>query len=72
MNKKQVKLPGPDHPISIERNHARVIVSVAGRVIADTINALTLSPCSQILLSRPDSVIASAAKQSMARRHYHA
>ena len=42
MNEKQVKLPGPDHPISIERNLARVVVSVAGRVIADTRNALTL------------------------------
>src|ERR1700679_3788900 len=42
MNEKQVKLPGPDHPISIERNRARVVVSVAGRVVADTRNALTL------------------------------
>ena len=42
MNEKQVKLPGPDHPISIERNPARVFVSVASRVIADTRNALTL------------------------------
>ena len=42
MNKKQVKLPGPDHPISIERNCPHVVVSVAGRVIADTRNALTL------------------------------
>jgi uncharacterized protein (DUF427 family) len=42
MNEKQVKLPGPDHPISIERNLARVVVSVAGRVIADTRRALTL------------------------------
>jgi uncharacterized protein (DUF427 family) len=42
MNEKQVKLPGPDHPISIERNLARVVVSVAGRVIADTRGALTL------------------------------
>jgi hypothetical protein len=24
MKEKQVKLPGPDHPISIERNPARV------------------------------------------------
>jgi uncharacterized protein (DUF427 family) len=38
MNEKLVKLPGPDHPISIERNPSRVIVSVAGRVIADTRN----------------------------------
>src|SRR6185436_472931 len=42
MKTKQIKLPGPDHPISIERNPARVVVSVAGRVIADTDNALTL------------------------------
>ena len=42
MKEKQIKLPGPDHPISIERNPARVVVSVAGRVIADTRNALTL------------------------------
>jgi uncharacterized protein (DUF427 family) len=42
MKEKQVKLPGPDHPISIERNPARVVVSVAGRVVADSRNALTL------------------------------
>jgi uncharacterized protein (DUF427 family) len=42
MKEKQIKLPGPDHPISIQRNPARVVVSVAGRVIADTGNALTL------------------------------
>src|SRR6266481_1420787 len=42
MKEKQIKLPDPDHPISIERNPARVVVSVAGRVIADTRNALTL------------------------------
>jgi uncharacterized protein (DUF427 family) len=42
MKEKKVKLPGPDHPISIQRNAARVIVSVVGRVVADTGNALTL------------------------------
>ena len=42
MKDRQVKLPGPDHPISIQRNPARIIVSVAGRVVADTRNALTL------------------------------
>src|SRR5260370_42097768 len=42
MKEKQIKLPGPDHPISIQRNRARVVVSTAGRVIADTRNALTL------------------------------
>jgi len=37
-----VKIPGPDHPITIERNPARIVVSVAGRVVADTREALTL------------------------------
>ena len=42
MKEKQIKLPGPDHPISTQRNPARVVVSAAGRVVADTGNALTL------------------------------
>ena len=42
MKEKQIKNPGPDHPISIQHNRARVVVSVAGRVIADTRNALAL------------------------------
>ena len=39
---KPMKIPGPEHPISVERNSSRVVVSVAGRVIADTREALTL------------------------------
>ena len=42
MKTKQIKLPDLDHPISIEPNPVRVVVSVAGRVVADTHNALTL------------------------------
>jgi len=42
MKEKQIKLPGPDHLISIERNPARIVVSVAGHAVADTRNALTL------------------------------
>ena len=42
MKEKPIKNPGADHPISIERNRARIVVSVAGRAIADTRNALTL------------------------------
>src|SRR4029077_14915137 len=42
MKTKQIKLPGPDHPISVQPNPARVVVSVAGRVVADTRNAVTL------------------------------
>ncbi|MGE8472371.1 MAG: DUF427 domain-containing protein, partial [Paraburkholderia hospita] len=41
-NTKTVKIPGPDHPITIERNPSRVVVTVAGHIIADTRNALTL------------------------------
>jgi len=40
---KLVKIPGPDHPISIERNPNRMVVSLAGRVIADTQDALRLT-----------------------------
>ena len=39
---KPIKFPGPDHPIVIEHNPNRVMISVAGRVIADTRDALTL------------------------------
>jgi len=42
MKEKQIKIPGPDHPISIQHNRSRVVVSVAGRVVADSRNALTL------------------------------
>jgi uncharacterized protein (DUF427 family) len=39
---KSTKVPGLDHPITIERNTHRVVVKVAGRVVADTRDALTL------------------------------
>jgi uncharacterized protein (DUF427 family) len=39
---KPIKEPGPDHPISIGHNPNRVLISVAGRVIVDTREALTL------------------------------
>ena len=41
-----IKLPGPDHPITIEPNPSRLVVTVAGRVIADTRSALTLREAS--------------------------
>jgi uncharacterized protein (DUF427 family) len=43
---KAIKLPGPDHPIAIERNANRIVVTVAGRVVADTRAALTLREAS--------------------------
>ena len=39
---KRMKIPGPDHPISIETNPSRVVVTVGGQTIADTREALTL------------------------------
>jgi uncharacterized protein (DUF427 family) len=46
MTNEQMKLPGPDHPISIENSRCRVVVTVAGKVIADTHDALTLREAS--------------------------
>jgi uncharacterized protein (DUF427 family) len=37
-----MKLPNPDHPITITPGHGRVRVTFAGRVIADTTRALIL------------------------------
>ena len=46
METKSMKLPGPNHPITIEPNSARVTVTVAGHIIADTRQALTLKEAS--------------------------
>ena len=40
------KTPGPDHPITITSNPARVTVSVGGKIIADTTRSLTLQEAS--------------------------
>ena len=42
MNAKTVKRPGPDHPIKVEANPSRILVKVAGRIIADSRHALTM------------------------------
>jgi uncharacterized protein (DUF427 family) len=41
-----MKVPGPDHPITIEHNPKRVVVRFAGRVIANSKNALALREAS--------------------------
>lgn len=46
MTDKAIKIPGPDHPITIEPNPGRVVVRVAGRVVADTTEALVLKEAS--------------------------
>lgn len=42
MTEKPIKIPGPDHPITVTPNLARIRVIVAGRIVADTGKALTL------------------------------
>jgi uncharacterized protein (DUF427 family) len=46
MTNRERRIPGPDHPITIERNAKRVVIRVAGTVIADTTHALTLREAS--------------------------
>jgi uncharacterized protein (DUF427 family) len=42
LNARNIRLPGPDHPITIETNPSRVIVSVAATEIANSERALLL------------------------------
>ncbi len=42
MATKPMKVPGPEHPISIEKEPARIVVKAAGRTLVDTRAALTL------------------------------
>jgi uncharacterized protein (DUF427 family) len=37
-----IKSPGPDHPITIEPSRERVVIRLAGRVVADSTKALIL------------------------------
>jgi uncharacterized protein (DUF427 family) len=46
MSAKPVRIPGPDHPITIEKTPRRVRVTVAGKTIADSRDALTLQEAS--------------------------
>ncbi len=43
---RSIKIPGPDHPITVAPNPARVVVTLGGRTIADTRAALTLREAS--------------------------
>jgi len=46
MSSKPVKIPGPDHPITIEPQSGRVVVKAGGKIVADTRNALRLKEAS--------------------------
>ena len=43
---KTVLIPGPDHPITVTPTAGRVIVTLGGRVVADSTRALTLQEAS--------------------------
>jgi uncharacterized protein (DUF427 family) len=65
MSDKPILQPGPDHPITIEPNPARVIVKVAGQVLIDTQNSLTLReadypPVEYVPLSEIDAALLQA------------
>lgn len=42
MSSRSIRIPGPDHPIAIQPNPARVLVTLDGRAVADSRRALTL------------------------------
>ena len=42
MTERTIKLPSAAHPITIESTAGRVVVTIAGRVVADSRHALTL------------------------------
>ena len=46
MTVKTIKIPGPDHPSTVERQGKHVVVTLGGKVIADTRDALTLREAS--------------------------
>jgi uncharacterized protein (DUF427 family) len=46
MPDRAMKIPGPDHPITIEPNPKRVVVKAGGTVIANTTRALALKEAS--------------------------
>ncbi len=60
-----MKLPGPDHPITITPAEGRVVVRFAGVVIADTRHALELREASYpavLYIPRADAVMAHYAR----------
>lgn len=46
MTDRTVRIPGPDHPITVVPNPNRVVVTAGGKVIADSRAALTLKEAS--------------------------
>jgi uncharacterized protein (DUF427 family) len=65
MSSRPVRIPGPDHPITVTPSGGRVVVRDGDRVIADTRNALTLKEASYpvvFYIPRADADMGSLAK----------
>lgn len=66
---REMKTPGPDHPITVEKNPARVTVRVGDQVVADTTAALVLQesnypPVQYIPLADVDPALIKATETS--------
>ena len=46
MSTTEPRIPGPDHPITVEPSQTRVVVRAGDRVVADSTNALALREAS--------------------------
>jgi uncharacterized protein (DUF427 family) len=46
MSDKPIKVPGPDHPITVSRDGVRIVATVGGRTIADSAATLALQEAS--------------------------
>jgi uncharacterized protein (DUF427 family) len=62
VSQREHKIPGPDHPITVEPTVGRVVVRAGDRVVADTTAALTLTeatypPVQYIPLSDVDPAV---------------
>ncbi|WP_443750103.1 DUF427 domain-containing protein [Asticcacaulis solisilvae] len=68
MTDKPIKIPGPDHPITITPEPARVVVRAGGQVVADTTRALSLKEASYpavLYIPREDADMALYARSSL-------
>jgi uncharacterized protein (DUF427 family) len=66
---KTVKIPGPDHPITVTKSPSHIVVVVAGKIIADTKNALVLREASYpevLYIPREDADMAQLERTSHA------
>jgi hypothetical protein len=42
-NRKEIKIPGPDHPITVSPAEGKIRITVAGKIVAESTRALRLA-----------------------------